>query len=177
MGVGEGGIGDKGDLASLPTFLSYIFGGHLTVPGVGFFWNLERTFTTPKHRLWHCTPVPSPPGWQLKKISPFIFNIFQPVKSVTFCFNLEILRRVEVRFLRFEWSRKNWKICNENPLSPSTGRLSSLNENFENVIVPKVRLRYEGYTFFVLKTLVYTTFLKNLFFNNHRGSFFMVYFP
>ena len=121
MGVGEGGIGDKGDLASLPTFLSYIFGGHLTVPGVGFFWNLERTFLTPKHRLWHCTPVPSPPRWQLKKISPFIFNIFQPVKSVTFCFNLEILRRVEVRFLRFEWSRKNRKffkkkiLCNQAP--------------------------------------------------------------
>ena len=123
MGVGEGGIGDKRGLASLPTFISYIFGGHLTLPDGGFFWNLERTFTftTPKHRLWHCTPVPSPPGWQLKKISPLIFDIFQPVKSATFCFNLEILRRVEVRFLGFEWSRKNRKffkkknLCNQPP--------------------------------------------------------------
>ena len=46
MGVGEGGIGDKGGLASLPTFLSYMFGGHLTLPDVGFFWNLER-------KEWH----------------------------------------------------------------------------------------------------------------------------
>ena len=47
MGVGEGGIGEKWGLASVPTFLSYIFGGHLTLKDVGFYWNLERTYVSP----------------------------------------------------------------------------------------------------------------------------------
>ena len=55
------------------------------------FRRFEQKFI-PKHRFWHRTPIPPPPWVTTIKYLPL--GIFQPLKSVTFYFNLEILRRV-----------------------------------------------------------------------------------
>ena len=86
MGVGEGGIGDKGDLASLPTFLSYIFGGHLTVPGVGFFGTLNVRLRPQNTGFSIARQSPPLLGDNWKRYPPLSlisFSLWNPLLSVS----------------------------------------------------------------------------------------------